>query len=101
MLTNAKLKRMNLCDQNDAIYDVLCEAGLHDLIPCRWCCENSEGCDTLHMLRVVCLEQTGERRVPFAETVRWLVMGISPRGAIPYPDAAEALLARRGVTAEV
>jgi hypothetical protein len=82
-------------ERHKAIYAALSSAGLHDLIPCRWCCEDCEGCDTAEMLRIVCIEQTGERRVPFTTAVGDITLGFSPRGAIPYPDAAQALLARR------
>jgi hypothetical protein len=53
------------------------------------------------MLTVVCLEQTAERKVPFDVALGDLVGGHAPRGATPYPDSAEALLARRDVEVEV
>jgi hypothetical protein len=53
------------------------------------------------MLRVVCLEQTGERPVKIGDAIQLLMRGHAPRGATPYPDAAEALLSRRDVPVEV
>lgn len=99
MLTNVKLKRMDAWDQHKAIHAALVGARLHDLLPCLWTVEGRDGCDTVHMLRVVCLEQTAERTVPFTQALGLLMDGHAPRGATPYPDAAEALLAIRGVIA--
>lgn len=95
MVTNAQLRRMTAHDQHSAIYAALVWAKLEDLIPCRWSAEDAEDCDTAHMLRGVCLAQLGERRVPFATAIENLMDGFAPRGATPYPDAAEALMARR------
>jgi hypothetical protein len=100
MITNRELLRMNAHDQHGAIYAALVWAKLEDLIPCRWSAEDCEGGDTAAMLQVVCLGQLSERRVPFAAAIENLVDGFAPRGATPYPEAAEALLARRGVPAE-
>ena len=101
MTTNAQLRRMDAHDQHSAIYAALVWAKLEDLIPCRWSVEDCEGGDTAAMLRAVCLCQLGERRVPFSTAIENLVDGHAPRGATPYPDAAEALLARRDVEVEV
>jgi hypothetical protein len=100
-MTNSSLKRMNDYERHGAIYAALVGAGLHDLIHCRWSVEDHDGCDTAWMLTVVCLEQTAERKVPFDVALGDLVGGHAPRGATPYPDAAEALLARRDVEVEV
>ena len=101
MTTNAKLRRMDDLDQHRAIYAALAEARLEVLISCRWSVEDHEGCDTAWMLRVVCLEQTGERPVRIGDAIQLLMRGHAPRGATPYPDAAEALLSRRDVPVEV
>lgn len=95
MVTNKQLKSMPAHDQHKAIYATLAWAKLEDMIPCRWSCEDHEGCDTATMLRVVCLTQLAERTVPMATAIESLVDGQAPRGATPYPDAASALLARR------
>lgn len=96
MTTNRTLAAMDVDDRHQAIYEALENAQLQDLIPCRWSCEDHEGCGTAWMLRVVCLEQNAERRVQLDSAINFLRMGHTPRGATPYPDAAEALLHRRG-----
>ncbi len=101
MITNRDLRRMDAHDQHSAIYAALVWAKLEDLIPCRWSVEDCEGGDTAAMLQAVCLGQLGERRVPFATAIENLVDGFAPRGATPYPEAAEKLLARRNVLEEV
>lgn len=101
MVTNRQLREMPDHEAHKAIYAALAGAKMDDLIPCRWSCEGHEGCDTAWMLRTVCLHQTGERPVPLVMAVGLLTSGHAPRGATPWPDAAEALLARRGVEVEV
>jgi len=101
MITNRELRRMNAHNQHSAIYAALVWAKLEDLIPCRWSAEDCEGGDTAAMLRAVCLSQLGERRVPFSTAIENGMDGFAPRGATPYPEAADALLARRDVPAEV
>jgi hypothetical protein len=92
---------MDSLDQHSAIYAAMASARLEDLMPCRWSVEDREGCNTVWMLLAVCLEQTGERPVQIEDAIRLLMQGHVPRGATPYPDAAEALMARRNVPAEV
>lgn len=70
-------------------------AGIGEMLGLEWSVEDHEGCDTAWMLRAVCSEQTGEERVPLGEAISLLRDGHSPRGATPYPCAAEALLAIR------
>lgn len=97
MVTNRQLKKMDSWDLFKTIMASMENARLDSLIECRWSVEDHEGCDTAWMLRVVCLEQTGERTQPFADALALLVAGHAPRGATPWPDAAEELLARRGI----
>jgi len=97
--TKAKLRWMDFRDKHRAFYDAVLRAKLEDLIPCRWSVEDHEGCDTTWMLRVVCLEQTGERRVKVDDAIDLLSQGHAPRGSTPYPETAEALLARRKASA--
>jgi hypothetical protein len=66
------------------------------LLGLLWSVDDREGCDTAWMLRVVCERQTCETRVDLDEAGILLHSGHAPRGATPYPSAAEWLLARRG-----
>lgn len=97
METNRRLATMETEEQHAAICEAIRQAQLQEMIPCRWSCEDHEGCDTPTMIRVVCLEQMAEKREQLPSAIAVLQMGHAPRGATPYPDAAEQLALRRGV----
>lgn len=69
--------------------------GLGSMLGMTWSVEDHDECDTAWMLRVVCSEQTGEEKVDLGEALLMLKSGHAPRGATPWPCAAEALLAIR------
>lgn len=67
--------------------------GLGGLMRATWAVADSDECDTAWMLRHVCSDR--DDPVELDDAVTMLKHGHAPRGATPWPCAAEALLAIR------